>query len=107
MEGEDLPIYADGKAEFGLGISLDIVEGAVGLLSPTGIIMLYTGVAIPTADPAYDALLEKLQTVKYTKLMAYTILHPDMWTEEIGQGAYADVCRIQVVGAVLNKASSK
>lgn len=37
------------------------------------------------------------------KLVEYTILHPDMWPEEIGRGAYADVGRIQVVGAVLRR----
>ncbi|KAJ4354319.1 uncharacterized protein N0V89_006054 [Didymosphaeria variabile] len=102
-EGEDLPIYADGGAEFGLGISLRIVEEALKILSTNGIIMLYTGVAIPTVDPTHDALLEKLHNIEDTDLFEYTILHPDMWSEEIGQGAYADVCRIQVVGAVLKR----
>jgi methylase of polypeptide subunit release factors len=101
--GQELPIYADGGAEFGLGISLRIVEEAVEILASTGVIMLYTGVAIPTADPAYDALLDKLQQIKGMELLEYTVLHPDMWSEEIGQGAYADVCRIQVVGAVLRR----
>ncbi|KAF2450172.1 S-adenosyl-L-methionine-dependent methyltransferase [Karstenula rhodostoma CBS 690.94] len=101
--GKALPIYADGGADFGLGISLRIVEEAIEIVSATGVIMLYTGVAIPTAEPAYDALLDKLQRIKGIELLEYTILHPDMWSEEIGQGAYADVCRIQVVGAVLRK----
>lgn len=99
--GKALPIYADGGAESGLGISVRIIEEAIELLSAEGVVMLYTGVAIPTADPAYDALLDKLQKIKGVKLLDYTILHPDMWSEEIGHGAYADVCRIQVVGAVL------
>lgn len=33
----------------------------------------------------------------------YTGMCPDMWPEEIGRGAYADVGRIQVVGAVLRR----
>ncbi|KAL1599819.1 hypothetical protein SLS60_007624 [Paraconiothyrium brasiliense] len=102
-EGEDLPIYADGGAKFGLDISFRIVEEALKILSSNGIIMLYTGVAIPTVDPTHDALLEKLKNVEGTDLIEYTVLHPDMWSEEIGQGAYADVCRIQVVGAVLKR----
>ncbi|KAK7177451.1 hypothetical protein PSPO01_16501 [Paraphaeosphaeria sporulosa] len=101
--GKALPIYADGGAEFGLGISIRIVEEAIEILSPTGVVMLYTGVAIPTADPAYDALLHKLQGINGMELLEYTIIHPDMWSEEIGQAAYADVCRIQVIGAVLRR----
>lgn len=102
-EGQDLPIYADGGAKFGLDISFKIVEEGVKLLSTSGVIMLYTGVAISTAEPGRDALLETLQKIKGAELVEYTILHPDMWSEEIGRGAYADVCRIQAVGAVLRK----
>jgi methylase of polypeptide subunit release factors len=102
-DGKDLPIYADGGAGFGLDISLRIVEEGVKILSSTGVIVVYTGVAMPMADPGRDAFLEKLQQVEGVELAEYTILHPDMWPEEIGKGAYADVCRIQVVGAVLRR----
>jgi methylase of polypeptide subunit release factors len=102
-DGKDLPIYADGGAGFGLDISIRIVEEGMKLLSSTGIIVIYTGVAMPTANPGHDAFLEKLQQVGGAELAEYTILHPDMWPEEIGKGAYADVCRIQVVGAVLRR----
>ncbi|KAL1791834.1 hypothetical protein ACET3X_009585 [Alternaria dauci] len=102
-DGKDLPIYADGGAGFGLDISIRIVEEGMKLLSSAGVIVVYTGVAIPTADPGHDAFLEKLQQVEGAELAEYTILHPDMWPEEIGKGAYADVCRIQVVGAVLRR----
>jgi methylase of polypeptide subunit release factors len=102
-KGEDLPIYADGGAEFGLDISLRIVEEGMKILSSTGMIIVYTGVAIPIDDPGHDAFLEKLKSVKDSELAEYTILHPDMWPEEIGRGAYADVGRIQAVGAVLRR----
>jgi methylase of polypeptide subunit release factors len=102
-DGEDLPIYADGGAEFGLDISMRIAEEGMKILSSTGMIVVYTGVAIPTADPGHDAFLEKLKSVEGAELVEYTILHPDMWPEEIGKGAYADVGRIQVVGAVLRR----
>jgi methylase of polypeptide subunit release factors len=101
--GEDLPIYADGGAEFGLDISLRIVEEGMKILAEKGTIVVYTGVAIPTADPGHDAFLERLEDLQGAELIEYTILHPDMWPEEIGQGAYADVGRIQVVGAVLRR----
>ena len=102
-DGKDLPMYADGGAEFGLDISLRIVEEGMKILSEKGVIIVYTGVAIPTSDPGHDAFLEKLQAVEGAELAEYTILHPDMWPEEIGHGAYADVGRIQVVGAVLRR----
>jgi methylase of polypeptide subunit release factors len=103
VDGKDLPIYADGGAGFGLDISLRIVEEGIRLLSSSGVIVVYTGVAIPTAHPGQDAFLEKLKQVKDGELAEYKILHPDMWPEEIGKGAYADVCRIQIVGAVLRR----
>jgi methylase of polypeptide subunit release factors len=102
-DGEDLPIYADGGAEFGLDISLRIVEEGMKILSSSGVIIVYTGVAIPVADPGHDAFLERLKKVEGAEVAEYTILHPDMWPEEIGRGAYADVARIQAVGAVVRK----
>jgi methylase of polypeptide subunit release factors len=102
-DGKDLPIYADGGAGFGLDISIRIVEEGMKILSSNGAIVVYTGVAIPTSNPGQDAFLEKLQQVEDAEVAEYTILHPDMWPEEIGKGAYADVCRIQVVGAVLRR----
>lgn len=102
-KSKDLPLYADGGATFGLDISLRIVEEGMPLLSPQGVIVIYTGVAIPTADPGRDAFKEKLQTLQDVELVEYTVLHPDMWPEEIGLGAYADVCRIQVVGVVIRR----
>jgi methylase of polypeptide subunit release factors len=102
-DGKDLPIYADGGAGFGLDISIRIVEEGMEILSSNGAIVVYTGVAIPTSNPGQDAFLEKLKKVEDAEVVEYTILHPDMWPEEIGKGAYADVCRIQVVGAVLRR----
>lgn len=102
-DGQDLPIYADGGAGFGLDISFRIVELGVKLLSSRGLIVLYTGVAIPVSEPGYDPLLNMLKKVPSVELVEYTVLHPDMWSEEIGKGAYAEVGRIQVIGAVLKK----
>ncbi|KAA8625315.1 HemK Methylase of polypeptide chain release factors [Pyrenophora tritici-repentis] len=102
-DDEDLPMYADGGATFGLNLSIQIVEEGMKLMSSSGIIVIYTGVAIPTSNPGHDAFLEKLKSVEGAEVAEYTILHPDMWSEEIGKGAYADACRIQVVGAVLRR----
>jgi len=102
-DGKEIPMYAYGGAEFGLNISLRIVEEGIEILSEKGVIIVYTGVAIPVADPGQDAFLEKLQGIEGAELVEYTILHPDMWPEEVGSGAYADIGRIQVVGAVLRR----
>jgi methylase of polypeptide subunit release factors len=101
--GEDLPIYADGGAGFGLNMSLRIVEEGLKILKEKGILVVYAGVAIPIADPGRDAFLKKLESFEGAELVEYTILHPDMWPEEIGHGTYAGIGRIQVVGAVLRK----
>lgn len=101
--GQELPIYADGGAGHGLDISIRIIEEGMKILSSRGVIIVYTGVAIPTMNPGHDAFLTELKGVQDAKLVEYRILHPDMWPEEIGRGAYVDVCRIQVVGAVLKR----
>ncbi|CBX92531.1 similar to modification methylase [Plenodomus lingam JN3] len=101
--GQDLPIYADGGAGHGLDLSIRIIHEGIKILSSRGVIIVYTGVAIPTANPGHDAFLTELKGVKDARVVEYRILHPDMWSEEIGKGAYADVCRIQVVGAVLKR----
>lgn len=101
--GKDLPVYADGGASHGLDISVRIVKEGLDILAPGGIIVLYTGVAIPASDSGHDALLVELRNVKKSTIIQYKVLHPDMWPEEIGHGAYADVGRIQVVGAVLKR----
>ncbi|KAF2856053.1 S-adenosyl-L-methionine-dependent methyltransferase [Plenodomus tracheiphilus IPT5] len=103
--GQDLPIYADGGAGHGLDISIRIIEEGMKILSSQGVIIVYTGVAMPIANPGHDAFLTELKGVKDARVVEYRILHPDMWPEEIGRGAYADVCRIQVVGAVLKRNS--
>lgn len=98
-----IPMYADGGAQTGLELSIRIVKEAVDLLATDGCIMIYTGVAIPVSNPGTDPFLDSVRKVEGLKLRRYVILNPDMWTEEIAVGAYAEVGRIQVVGAVLQK----
>ncbi|PVH90865.1 hypothetical protein DM02DRAFT_734393 [Periconia macrospinosa] len=102
-DGKDLPVYADGGANFGLDISMRIVEEGRDILSRNGMLMIYTGVAVPVTNPGLDPFLERIRKVEGVELVEYTVLHPDMWPEEIGMGAYAEVGRIQAVGAVLKR----
>lgn len=103
--GGHLPLYADGGAGCGLDLSIRIVEEGVGMLVSGGVIVVYTGVAVPIADPGHDAFFAALKGVQGVRVVEYRVLHPDMWAEEIGKGAYAHVGRIQVVGAVLQRIS--
>jgi methylase of polypeptide subunit release factors len=102
--GDKLPTYADGGAAAqGLDISIRIVEEGSKLLSAAGCLIIYTAVAISKARPGYDMWFERLRDLPGVELVEYKIVHPDMWSEEIGKGAYADVGRIQAVGAVLKR----
>lgn len=106
-EGTDgLPVYADGGAQEGLELSIRIVEEGKTLLAEGGVIMIYTGVAISIDRPAIDDFLSFLKQVPELDLLEYRVIHPDMWSEDIGRGTYSNTGRIQVVGAVLRKNSS-
>ena len=98
-----LPTYANGGSVYGLGISIKIVEEGITLLSADGVLIVYTAVAILKEKPGSDMWLERLQCLPEVSIKEYRIIHPDMWSEEIGRGAYAGVGRIQVVGAVLKR----
>ncbi|KAK4998328.1 hypothetical protein LTR66_002416 [Elasticomyces elasticus] len=99
----DIPVYAAGGAQQGLALPLRIVEEGVKLLAKNGLLMMYTGVPISYRRPGHDPFLERLEALQDMELLEYRIIHPDMWAEEVGKGAYAEVGRIQVVGAVLRK----
>lgn len=100
---EDVPLYAAGGAQQGLALPLRIVEEGVKMLAVGGLLMIYTGVPISDRRPGRDPFLEALQSIENAELVGYRIIHPDMWPEEVGKGAYAEVGRIQVVGAVLSR----
>ena len=101
-----VPVYADGGAQQGLELSVRIVQEGIEILADNGLIMVYTGVAIPVERPSYDPFLEAVKHIEGGELLEYRIIHPDMWPEEIGSGAYAEVGRIQVVGTVIRKCNT-
>ncbi|KAK3062379.1 hypothetical protein LTS18_004170 [Coniosporium uncinatum] len=94
---EDVAVYANGGAS-GLELSLRIVDEGLRKLAAGGLLMIYTGVAISLSgkNPFREYL-------KDLEVLEYRILHPDMWPEEIGKGAYVDVGRIEVVGVIIRK----
>jgi len=99
----DVPLYAAGGAQQGLALPLRIVEEGIKVLATRGLLVIYTGVPISIQKPGQDPFLERLQKTEAAELVEYRIIHPDMWPEEVGKGAYTEVGRIQVVGAVLSK----
>ncbi len=103
----EVPVYAAGGAQQGLALPLRLVEEGLKVLVDGGLLMIYTGVPITIREPGRDPFLQRLQQLKGAELVEYRIIHPDMWAEEVGIGAYADVGRIQVVGAVMRKRKSK
>ncbi|MCJ1290121.1 hypothetical protein MMC34_001657 [Xylographa carneopallida] len=99
----DVPTHAIDGPISGLALPLRVVEESVPLLADRGLLIVYTAVPIPHQNPAYDPFLEHLSKVAGATLVSYKILHPDMFGEELSSPAYADVGRIQAVGAVLRK----
>lgn len=97
------PMYADGGASLGLEMSMSIVQEGIRFLASGGILLLYTGVTIVAASPGHDPFLTWILAQGQYQLLDYRVCHPDMWPEEIGNGAYVDAARIQVVGAALRK----
>ncbi|KAK5154983.1 hypothetical protein LTR04_005884 [Oleoguttula sp. CCFEE 6159] len=105
-EDGKVPIYAAGGAHQGLALPLRIVEEGIEKLAKDGLLIIYTGVPIAYRRPGHDPFLEQIKEMKNAELVEYRIIHPDMWAEDVARGAYTDVGRIQVVGAVLRKTAS-
>ncbi len=101
-QGDGTPMYADG-GDSGLQLPLRIAEEGLDLLDVGGILIIYTGVPISIFHPEEDKFLERLKGLTIGEILAYEIIHPDVFGEELDYPAYAEVGRIQVVGAVVRK----
>jgi len=102
-EGSDVPMYAAGGAEQGLALPLRIVSEGIQVLAEGGLLMIYTGLPVFYEKPGHDPFLQRIREVEGAELVAYRIIHPDMFGEELSSPPYVDTGRIQVVGAVLRK----
>ena len=100
---EHLSTYADGGSKEGLELAIRIIDEGFEVLSLGGLFVIYTGVTIPLSNPGFDPLLNHLKQLGGLEVLDYTILHPDMWPEEIGTGAYTNAARIQTIGTVVRK----
>jgi hypothetical protein len=86
----------------GAALSLDWSLASARRLEPGGRMLLYTGVAIVDGR---DALRERLER-KLPELgcsLRYREIDPDVFGEDLVKPAYAEVERIAVVGAVIEK----
>ncbi len=94
--------YRHGGGPLGAGLSLAILDTALERLAPGGTLLLYTGAAIVNgADPFKDAAVARIagSGVGWT----YEELDPDVFGEELEQGAYTSADRIAAVLLTVTK----
>jgi methylase of polypeptide subunit release factors len=89
--------YRHGGGPLGAGLSLAILDAALGRLAPGGTLLLYTGAAVVNGrDPFRNAAEERLAAdsgVGWT----YREVDPDVFGEELDTAVYADADRIAAV----------
>ena len=88
--------YRHGGGPLGAGLSLAILDAALGRLAAGGTLLLYTGAAIVNGtDPFREAAATRLAEVDAA--WTYQELDPDVFGEELEGGAYAIADRIAAV----------
>ncbi|WP_294391572.1 class I SAM-dependent methyltransferase [uncultured Sphingomonas sp.] len=99
---EDKRDYRDGGGMHGAAVAFGMAQDATARLAPQGRFILYTGSAIlDGADPLRGRLAE-LATERGCTLH-YREIDPDVFGEELDNAAYADVDRIALVSAVMER----
>lgn len=89
-------IYRHGGGDMGSGLSMAILDGALGRLAPGGTLLLYTGVAIVHGrDGFYERVQDCLAATGF--LWHYRELDPDVFGEELDEFSYLNTDRIAVV----------
>jgi SAM-dependent methyltransferase len=88
--------YRHGGGPLGAGLSLKILDAAVGRLAPGGTLLLYTGAAIVDGhDPFHAAAAAPLAGAGLE--WGYAEMDPDVFGEELEGGVYAQADRIAAV----------
>jgi methylase of polypeptide subunit release factors len=99
---DDRRSYRHGGDMHGARLSLDWTIAAARRIEGGGRVLLYTGAAIVAGrDALREALEQALPALGCT--LRYRELDPDVFGEELDRPAYADVERIAVIGAVVEK----
>jgi methylase of polypeptide subunit release factors len=94
--------YRDGGGMHGARVSLDWALAAARRLEPGGTMLLYTGSAIVSGRDELKAALEQ-ELPALGCALDYREIDPDVFGEDLCKPAYAEVERIAVVGAVIEK----
>ena len=95
-------LYRDGGAMRGAAVSLQWARAVIARLRPGDAFLLYTGVAIVAGHDPLRAALQELSVAAGCG-MRYDEIDPDVWGEELSRRDFADVDRIAVVGAVVQR----
>ncbi|AHL73714.1 SAM-dependent methyltransferase [Stutzerimonas stutzeri] len=88
--------YRHGGGPLGAGLSLAIFDSALKRLAPCGTLLLYTGVAMPGS---HDPFLHEIRLRMEGRGLqwAYHEVDPDVFGEELLDGAYTECDRIAAV----------
>lgn len=95
--------YRHGGGPLGAGLSLAIVDAALEHLAPGGTLLLYTGAAIVEGIDPFRVAIEE-QLVHRDVTWSYYEMDPDVFGEELLEGAYTRADRIAAVVLTLCKA---
>ncbi|WP_294331587.1 methyltransferase [uncultured Sphingomonas sp.] len=94
--------YRDGGDLHGAGVSLAMAREAIPRLAAGGRFLLYTGSAIVDGADGLQERLAQLAAAAGCRLR-YEEIDPDVFGEELETAAYADVERIALVTAVIER----
>ena len=98
--------YRHGGGPLGAGLSLAIVDAALGRFAPQGTLLLYTGAAIMKGvDPFREAVAQRLCAADVS--WAYREVDPDVFGEELSDGAYQHADRIAAVVLTVSRSTAQ
>ncbi len=89
--------YRHGGGPLGAGLSLAILDAALGRLAPGGALLLYTGAAVVNGHDPFRAAAEERLAADPGAGWTYREMDPDVFGEELDTAAYAEADRIAAV----------
>jgi release factor glutamine methyltransferase len=89
--------YRHGGGPLGAGLSLAILDAALGRLAPGGTLLLYTGAAVVNGHDPFRAAAEGRLGADPGVGWTYREMDPDVFGEELDTAAYAEADRIAAV----------
>jgi SAM-dependent methyltransferase len=89
--------YRHGGGPLGAGLSLAILDAALGRLAPGGTLLLYTGAAVVNGHDPFRSAAETRLSAAAGARWTYHEMDPDVFGEELDTPAYAEADRIAAV----------